>query len=460
MRIVQVVLVLIWLGLNRTPQAHSDGLYFALHGKDRRSASVEGTMVKVATPEGPKSFPLSAFRTIVPGGRIDEEWQERHSSALKSASAKTRFGGAWWALEQGLTPEAISEFRAAMDAPGATDHAPLLRANRMLECLDRPVLDPNGDSILRRLGGQGWFMLRGRHVDLLHQSNGIDARERLEVLDRVFETFFLSLAARGIELPVPDRRLISVWFARQGDYVQFLRKVEAGPFAETQGYYHPVQGVVFAFDTRTTAEQAQARQAVERQRQDSGNSKEMIADLDRRSLLLDLRWRSVDLGIAAHETVHQLVAASGLAPRFDSWPIWLHEGFSAQFEVVRGGRWAGFGRANDHRLPDWRSIRPAPQLTPLLRDEGLTHGYHRDRYAESWALVYFLRKTRPAEFVTFLELLRTPRSINQEIVTARTFSMSFGENFGEIQAEWRRFMRDQNVPPKDDSKRVAHAKFP
>ena len=118
-------------------------------------------------------------------------------------------------------------------------------------------------------------------------------------------------------------------------------------------------------------------------------------DLDRRQLLLETDRRAIDVGTAAHEMVHQLVRNSGLIRRHDDFPVWLHEGLATQFEVVRGGVWAGVGRVHDIRLPDWRAIAPPPPLIPLLRDLGFEHGYRRDLYAQSWALVYFLaRSTR------------------------------------------------------------------
>jgi len=438
----------------------ADWLYFSKGGQAELPASVQASTVEVTTPDGRKSFPLESFRAIVPEVRLDDEWRDRRTIAKTEGSASSQFQAAWWALERGLTSEAVSLLRLASTSPGAADHAPLIRANRMLDRLELPAADPDLQPIQRELGATGWTELRGRHVLLLHQASTTEAQERLEVLDRVVETFYLSLAAQGIELPVPGRRLISVWFARQGDYIHFLRKAEAGPFVDTQGYYHPNFGAVFAFDTRSLLEQVQARKTLADLRKVPDLSTEKAAEIDRQSLLLDLRWRSVDLGVAAHETIHQLVSSSGLAPRFDDWPIWLHEGFSAQFEVVRGGRWAGFGRANDFRLPDWRSIRPAPQLAPLLRDEGLTHGYHRARYAESWAFVYFLRKARPQEFITFLDLLKTPRTSHDPLPTTRVFAATFGTNLDEIQTHWRRYMQDQTTPLEAHAKTVKVGKSP
>ena len=90
------------------------------------------------------------------------------------------------------------------------------------------------------------------------------------------------------------------------------------------------------------------------------------------------------------------------------FPYWLHEGFAAQFELIRGGRWAGISRANDLRLPDWRGLQPAARLERLVRDADFGRGYQRDLYAQAWALVYYLRTRHPDEFLTFLDLLRNP----------------------------------------------------
>ena len=431
-----------WLG----PAGRADWLYFTRGGQAELPASVIGTTVRLETPDGSRTIPLGACRSFVPGPRLDDECQRRLQAARHDGSAGARFVAAWWALEQGLTSEATGMLREAAGSPGIGDHAPLLRARRMLDRLDVPVAESDAEPIRCRLGGTGWAEAQGRHVTLIHQASAAEAAERLDLLDRVVDTFYLSLAAQGVvDLAVPSRRLISVWFARQADYIAFLGAVDAAPFATTQGFYHPTFRVVFAFDTRSTPDQARPRGAIARRSANGTLTTGERADLDVRSLLLDLQWRSVDLGILAHETVHQLVAASGLAA-YDDWPHWLHEGFAAQFEVVRGGRWAGFGRANDFRLPDYRSIHPGPELAPLLHDDGLAHGYNRARYAEAWALVYYLRKTQPAEFAAFLNLLRMPRSPQSMRPTIEVFRSACGDDLDTLQLEWRRFMRDQQTP--------------
>ena len=163
---------------------------------------------------------------------------------------------------------------------------------------------------------------------------------------------------------------------------------------------------------------------------------------------MEMDRRSLELGTVAHEMIHLLVAQSGLAPRQDDFPLWLHEGLAAQFEVVRGGRWAGFGHAHDLRLPDWRKIDPPARLVPLVRDAGFGHGYQRDAYAAAWALVYYLRREHPAQFLTFLDLLRTPDPEVRPRAdrTVALFGAAFGADLHRLEADWHRVMATVRTP--------------
>jgi hypothetical protein len=186
-------------------------------------------------------------------------------------------------------------------------------------------------------------------------------------------------------------------------------------------------------------------------------------------LLLDLDRRSTDLGTAAHEMVHQLAVESGLVPRHDAFPHWMHEGLAAQFEVIRGGRWAGISRAHDLRLPDWRRIQEPLKLERLVRDAGFGRGYQRDLYAQAWALVYYLRTQRSREFLTFIDLLRgptdgapdTPSAGGDRIFSA--FQRAFGTDLDRLEKDWRAFMAtvhtplEQNAPTEQPARKSTGA---
>ena len=171
-------------------------------------------------------------------------------------------------------------------------------------------------------------------------------------------------------------------------------------------------------------------------------------------MLLDLDRRSIDLGTAAHEMIHQLAVESGLVPRHDAFPHWLHEGLAAQFEVIRGGRWSGISRAHDLRLPDWRKIQDPIALERLVRDAGFGRGYQRDPYAQAWALVYYLRTRHSREFLTFLDLLRGPDiggdadspPLSRGDRVFRAFQRAFGSDVDALERDWRAFMATVKTP--------------
>jgi hypothetical protein len=326
---------------------------------------------------------------------------------------------------------------------------------------------------------------RSAHVVVLHQHDEVEARERIELLESVTSAFYMLFAGQGVELRVPRQRLMSAFFAEHEDYLAFLHAEGADGFSTTRGYFHPTRNAVVAYDSRSDRRNRNEREQLLARRDELTRQESALKAMPTRALarvrlgegpertvsrsevsrtidrlkgelnthltLLELDRRAVDLGTAAHEMVHLLVANSGLIPRHDSIPIWLHEGLASQFEVVRGGRWAGISRAHDLRLPDWRRIRPLPRLEPLLRDVGFGHGYSRDRYAEAWALVYYLRTQEPTGFLTFLDLLRSPgdRGAPARPVAERSreaFIRAFGEDLEGRELAWRRFLGSIQTP--------------
>jgi hypothetical protein len=435
--------------------------------------------VRIDTPSGSFTFLEEDFTRIVPGQCPEREWCDRRDAALKSG-AGDRFAAAWWALENGLTPESVAMLRSAHDAD--PNHQPTARLMSVLAKLDRPCTDPELDT-LRGALGTPCEVARGAHILLLHQHSSAEASARIELLERVVTTYYLMLAAEGLDLLIPAERLTTVYLRDHNDYLTFLRSQHAGAFQTTLGYYHPTFRAMIAYDPRSSpAIRAGQGRLARLLRERPGESAEVTTpsselrrpeadmppettraegssdesplsltrrDAERRRFLLAMENCSIDRGTAAHEMIHLLVHASGLASDPGRFPLWLHEGFAAQFEVVRGGRWAGFGRTHDRRLPDWRAISSRPDLGSLIGDAGFGRGYRHDLYANAWALVFFLRKTRPERFQTFLDLLRLPdpaSSPSDHDRVASHFRAAFGHDLAALEAEWRVFIDGIHTP--------------
>jgi hypothetical protein len=478
-RIMMAAMAAVGVGTG-SPSAHAELLYFKAGGQAQLPATVDGQVVTVDTPGGKLVFQRDDFRKIVPGHWPPAEWPERRTQAFAS-DAQARFEAAWWALENGLTPEAEAMLREAHAAD--PKHQPTARLVALLDRLKPSCDDPNIEELEDSLGGR-FEKLRGPHVLLLHQHSPEEAAARVDVIERVVTTYYLSMAAQGFDLPVPGERLVAAWFAHHEDYLAYLHNEQADAFRTTTGYFHPTRDAVLSYDLRSSPTQRTSQEALIARRRELAQAREQlptrgrvrlsmagaptqtlarsgaIAVLDRldrevsrQQLLLDLDRRAMDLGTAAHETIHQLVAHTHLAPEHDDFPIWLHEGLAAQYEVVRGGRWSGLARAHDARLPDWHKIEPAPRLVPLLRDVGFGHGYQPDLYAQAWALVYYLRKQHPTAFVTFLDLLRTPDP-DRPAPPDRTlapFRSAFGADLNHFEKSWHQFMSNVQTPLESES---------
>jgi hypothetical protein len=459
--------------------AQADLLYFEKGGRVELPTRREGKQVILESPMGPLTFDESEFRRIVSRPTPSQEWPDRLKKA-RAGTSDDRVAAAWWALENGLTDEAVQLIREAHQIDRGNTLAG--RLVRVLDELQKPIPDPPDLAQTTKEAGVELKVERGSLALVLYQADPSAARERLRVVEQVATTFLLVFTARGMELHPPRHKLVSIWYQNQVDFVAFLDRSNAGAFRTAQGYYHPVRDVVAAFEAGSNSSHQKGLAAIARRQNELDATEKAInempkgariritatqgspqtltrlqaqnwlkkarLDLARPGLILDLDRRGVDLGLTAHETVHQLVMNTGFATNHDSFPTWLNEGLAAQFEVVRGGRWAGFGRANDQRLPDWRAMVPGPRLPPLLRDEGFGRGYRRELYAQAWALVYFLRIKHPDKFTTFLDKLRRPSKTGPNRAPAQVVE-AYRETFGvlaESEADWHRFLREITTP--------------
>ena len=96
-----------------------------------------------------------------------------------------------------------------------------------------------------------------------------------------------------------------------------------------------------------------------------------------------------------------------------------------------------------------RAVATPPALTALVRDVGFGHGYRKDLYAESWALVQYLQKTRPHELMTFIDLLRNPAGMevaSEEDRYLELFRRAFGDDLDRLERDWVASRTDLQTP--------------
>jgi hypothetical protein len=355
-----------------------------------------------------------------------EVWASRRERAL-AGTADDREAAAWWAVQNGLPAEALALVAEAADrdaeAPG------MARLRGVAAGLAATLADPDLDALAPLLPRAARFA-RGPHTLLIHQHEPDEATRKLALLERVLATFTLEQSARGVALTPPRRRLVFLWFRDRAEYQARLRGEGATGFLETHGYFHPTRLIVLQCDERAFDAPGPRGAGP-------------LAALER-----DLARAHRDLGTAAHEWVHLLCRTTGLVPRHEDWPLWLHEGFAMQYEGAAAGEWSGPGTPSPERLADARGpARPVP-LATLIDPSRAPTGYDRAFYAASWSWVYFLRTEHPGLWASLLHAGRSPADAGlrrPDGVKSRIEAGS-GRSLADLERDWSRFVRALPAP--------------
>ena len=391
--------------------------------------SYDGRDVILSTPMGLHRFPASDFRSI-----------ERPPLELPSGTSTPGecYGSALNSLNRGRLEECEKSIREAHRQDAA--HQPSARIVAVLDRLNAPIDDPALAPLVRNLP-KDRRIARGPHVLLMHQHSDEEAAERVALLETVISAYYIYFASIGLELPPPKERLASMWFAGKTDYLAFLKTEGATAFLTTRGFYQPTRKLVVAYDCRADPDRIKAREALVAATAEIGHFAQQVAKIpagrrariavrgevksfdhasakaleaslrrqvERREIVMELSRREMDWGVAAHETIHQLVAASRLCGSGPGFPNSLSEGLAMQFEGIEGGLWSGLGKPSGVRLRDYRKLASPPKIDPVIRDIGFGPGYKADDYARAWAVIYYLRVEKPKVFVALLDSLRSP----------------------------------------------------
>lgn len=287
------------------------------------------------------------------------------------------------------------------------------------------------------------------------------AKYRLALMERVSETFFFLLALDGVDVTLPSRPLVGVWCAEATDY-QALRETHGPTISEATGFFSADPGVSVFFDQSTGRRFAayfSLAAALQKERTEAKalklpNFEEIARRADATQLVARAAKERADIETVVHESVHQLVALSGLLPASSHPPRSLHEGLATYFEGYGGDGWGGPGsllRERHARLLKLLSEPNSCSIADVL-DDGPRPGGAKmdplDAYAYAWGATFFLAETRPAELFRFCRSVadesqagKLPPERLRQLLTDAT-----GTSLETLDAEWRAYIRE--IGPK------------
>lgn len=253
------------------------------------------------------------------------------------------------------------------------------------------------------------------------------------LFERLHDAFHAYWKEAGLELRESEFPLPAVVLKDRAEFAEFATKHDRPDAAQAPGYFSEPTNRVILFDLTAGPNSTPAKTA---------------GDIRRK-----LEASPFNVATMIHEATHQLAFNSGLHTRFADNPRWLTEGMAMFFEVPdldsRSG-WKTIGRVNAPRLKDFRETFRAPRemlpLAELIRSDAsfLMADQSRAAYAESWALTFFLLKTRRAAAVTYLKSVqRKPRLIaDSPDDRLREFQTTFGE-LDILNRDWKKWIDRQ-----------------
>ena len=250
------------------------------------------------------------------------------------------------------------------------------------------------------------------------------------LFERLHDAFHADWKAAGLELHESEFPLPAVVLKDRTEFAEFATKHDRADAALAPGYFSEPTNRVILFDLTAGPNSTPAKTA---------------GDIRRK-----VEASAFNVATMIHEATHQIAFNSGMHTRYADNPRWLTEGMAMFFEVPdldsRVG-WKTIGRVNAPRLKDYREAARSPRellsLTELIRSDAsfLKAEQSRAAYSESWALTYFLLKTRREAAVVYLKSVqRKPRLIaDSPEDRIRDFQAAFGE-LDSLERDWKKWM--------------------
>lgn len=303
-----------------------------------------------------------------------------------------------------------------------------------------PMQPLTSDAIFAQIklqAADGFRVQKTSHFVIVYNTNEVYAQwvgEMYEGLYRKFHNFWKS---KKVELHEPRFPLVAIVFNTKEAYLAHAER-EIGETAKALiGYYNMQTNRMVSFDLTGVAGLP------------AGNNRYSSTQLINQAFSQPGAERTLATNV--HEAVHQLAFNTGLQVRLADNPLWFSEGMAMFFETpdtnsARGG--ATIGKINYHNLrlfANYLPKRPADSLTTLITDDTRLQNPNTasDAYSESWALTYFLLKTKSKQYVAYLEDLRTLEPLVKTLPRDRValFKQHFGDDLSKLDSDFINFTR-------------------
>lgn len=391
-----------------------------------------------------------------------EEFNRRLGQAGKDPDSIMQAG--IWGLKKAL----LTDFYRAVDK--ALDmnpkHEAALLVTEVKKKLKDPLPDnPDAEKAFRALvkRGSGMRIQTSNHFMLMTDTpvkpekgkKKNRAQERLDLLEKVYESFILLFHAQDVQLDVPQERMMVVLFNNFDDFKDYSTGLSPA-LASASGFWDPITNVSYFFDYGTSSRFEVLKTLMADMKKLEADARkwkdpETIRYVKVLDLLMDVEKENSDITVVSHECCHQMAGNTGLLPRHVDIPKWVHEGLATYFEAPSGGAWAGIGAVSTERLIFYRMLAENDRkhsniefvASDQIFDKAITNTGVLFGYAHAWGLTHFLFERHLKELVAIYRMIgEMPPDVrlNPDILM-QIFDRVFGSDHKALNEEWRSYMR-------------------
>lgn len=293
-----------------------------------------------------------------------------------------------------------------------------------------------GDELAKRLleeFGAGFSIVRTEHFVICSSAGEEYARWCGSIFERLLGAFRRQWRRKETDLRPPEFPLQAIIFSDRQEYARYAAEdAGAATAASAKGYYSIGTNRMVLYDLTAELKGSRPRTAAEYNQR--------------------LGTQAFNVATIIHEATHQIAFNTGLHTRYADNPLWLTEGMAMYFETPdlksRSG-WRTIGKVNPVRYRRFREYlarrRGSDSLLTLIRsDERFTsEETAADAYAESWALSFYLIRTKRQAYLDYLERISAKKSLFWDDPAQRVaeFKAAFGEDLEELDRGFVRYMK-------------------
>lgn len=342
-----------------------------------------------------------------------------------------------WTLGHGM----LAKFKEHLDKVAEMDKANAKGAAylQMKAALAKPVARDESAAWRAKLLSTRYLPLTSAHYALLHNDPAV-AQDRIGRLEEAFQLYYYWFAMHGLQLPVPEERVVAILTSDEKDFKRLHQHLDATPIVSDSFYARHENIAVFStkrldevydrlekYSTPLWSQSFNREQLLKGKYPRTANVDDLY-EASTLALLLQVMQNDADVAGATHGVSRQLLFSSSLLPRGVVAPEWLQFGVGSFFETTPGSPWPTVGEPNFEYLPIYRSLDGAKKL-PSDRVETIrqvvTDSFFRNPAANldeeanlrkarstAWSLSYFLLRKRLDGMQRYVkELSKMPRDL-------------------------------------------------